>query len=279
MQKLLILITCLLMINACSSTQTIQTPKEVKLEPPATKVPTSREGMPTGYLSIEETPDGIKLLSGPPATGSPAQIADLARSQESLKLHGSARWDLAMQDHDLDFPGALSTYDCALGTSINPEDTPTLAKLMQLTVIDAGLSTLKPKRHFFVERPFVSNQAPSCAGDQSEGYKKSGAYPSGHTAAGWAWAVILSEMVPERAEQILARGRAYGQSRVVCNLHWQSDVEAGRIIGDAAVEALRQDTDFTLDAMQARKELMAQISSGAQPARDCKAEAKALAGN
>ena len=258
---------------------TEQTPTTIKLEPPANKVPTSRDGMPTGYLSIEEAPDGIKILSGPPAAGSAAQMADLARSEENQKLHGSARWVLAMQDHDLDFPGALSTFDCAVGTSINPTNTPTLAKLMQLVVIDAGLATLKPKQHFFVERPFVKNQAPSCAGDQAEGYKKSGAYPSGHTAAGWAWAVILSEMVPERAEQILARGRAYGQSRVVCNLHWQSDVEAGRIIGEAAVEALRKDTDFTLDLLQARKELQAQISSGAQPARDCGVEANALAGS
>lgn len=279
MQKVFILCTSLLLISACANTNTLTTAKEVKLEPPANKVPTSREGMPTGYLSIEETPDGIKLLSGPPASGSPAQLADLARSQESLKLYGTERWNIAMQDHDLSFPTSVSTYDCAVGTSINPEDTPTLVKLLQLTVIDAGLSTLKPKQHFFVERPFVSNQAPSCAGDQAEGYKKSGAYPSGHTAAGWAWAVILSEMLPERAEQILARGHAFGQSRVVCNLHWQSDVEAGRVIGDAAVEALRKDTEYTLDAMQAKKELLAQINRGAKPARDCDAEAKALAGN
>ncbi len=278
MNKIFIMFLCVFLIHGCTSNTVLNKPAEIKLEPPA-KVPTSREGMPTGYLSLEETPDGIKILSGPPVAGSAAQLADLVRSQDSLKLHGTDRWDVAMQDHDLSFPAALSTYDCALGTSVNEQDTPTLVKLLKLSVIDAGLSTLKPKRHFFVERPFVTNQAPSCAGDQAEGYKKSGAYPSGHTAAGWAWALILSEMVPERSEQILARGHAYSQSRVVCNLHWQSDVEAGRVIGSAAVEALNNDTEFTLDAMQAKKELLAQIESGATPARDCDAEANALAGS
>ena len=44
---------------------------------------------------------------------------------------------------------------------------------------------------------------------------------------GWAWALILSELAPDRADAILARGLAYGESRAVCGVHYASDVEAG----------------------------------------------------
>jgi acid phosphatase (class A) len=49
---------------------------------------------------------------------------------------------------------------------------------------------------------------------------KDDSYPSGHTAIGLAWALILCELFPENANLILDRGRAFGESRVVCNVHW-----------------------------------------------------------
>ena len=74
--------------------------------------------------------------------------------------------------------------------------------------------------------------------------RKDGSYPSGHTAFGWAWALILTEIAPERADVILARGRAFGESRMVCNVHWYSDVVAGRTIGAAAVARLHAEPEF-----------------------------------
>jgi membrane-associated phospholipid phosphatase len=37
---------------------------------------------------------------------------------------------------------------------------------------------------------------------------KQGSYPSGHSAAGWAWALVLAEVAPVRAEAILERAAA-----------------------------------------------------------------------
>ena len=65
--------------------------------------------------------------------------------------------------------------------------------------------------------------------------REDGSYPSGHNAIGWASALILAEIAPERADLVLARGRAFGQSRVICNVHWQSDASEGRTMGAAAV--------------------------------------------
>jgi membrane-associated phospholipid phosphatase len=39
--------------------------------------------------------------------------------------------------------------------------------------------------------------------------------------------LILAELVPEAASDVLARARAFGQSRIVCGVHNASAVEAG----------------------------------------------------
>jgi hypothetical protein len=104
-----------------------------------------------------------------------------------------------------------------------------------------------------------------------------GSYPSGHTAIGWAWALILTEIAPDRADAILARGRAFGESRVVCNVHWHSDVVEGRFVGAAAVARLHADPAFRADMEAAKLEVTAVRAKGLKPSCDCEAEAGALA--
>jgi acid phosphatase (class A) len=103
--------------------------------------------------------------------------------------------------------------------------------------------------------------------------RKDGSYPSGHSAIGYGWGLILAELFPDRASRLVARGRAFGDSRRVCNVHWLSDVEEGRIAAAATVARLHADAYFRKDLDAARAEL-----AGAKPVtRDCAAEAAALA--
>lgn len=78
-------------------------------------------------------------------------------------------------------------------------------------------------------------------------------------AHGWPprWALILTEIVPEHTDAILQRGYEFGQSRIICNVHWQSDVDAGRIMGAAAVARLHADAGFIADLAQAKAEAQA----------------------
>ncbi len=82
--------------------------------------------------------------------------------------------------------------------------------------------------------------------------------------------------MPERRNELLARGRAYGESRLVCNAHWQSDVLEGRAIAAGTVAQLHSNAQFTADMAAAKKELNSLRSRGAQPNADCAAEAAAL---
>ena len=107
--------------------------------------------------------------------------------------------------------------------------------ILRRTLADAGLSTYAAKDHYQRKRSFMVNNLPTCTPEEEAHLREDGSYPSGHTAIGWAWALILTEIFPEKTDEILERGKQFGISRMVCNVHWYSDVVAGRMMGAAAV--------------------------------------------
>jgi acid phosphatase (class A) len=67
--------------------------------------------------------------------------------------------------------------------------------------------------------------------------------------------VILAEVFPEQAVLILVSGKEFGESRSVCNVHWYSDVVAGRTMGTATYVKLHATEDFLVDLEAAKKEI------------------------
>jgi len=240
-------------------------------------VPEIHPGILAGYLQAEALPDSLALLPPPPAEGSAALALDEEVSREAIALRGTPRWELATEDADLRFPSAAGTFSCALGIPITEKDTPHLYMLLRRTLTDAGLSTYRAKNQYQRMRPFMMNGEPICTPEEEKGLRKDGSYPSGHTAIGWAWALILTEIAPEQVDAILARGRAFGESRVVCNVHWYSDVVEGRFMGAATVARLHANPSFQAELETAKAELANVRTKGLQPNRDCKAETDALA--
>ena len=53
------------------------------------------------------------------------------------------------------------------------------------------------------------------------------------------------------------RARSIGESRVVCGVHYLSDVEEGRTNGSALVAALHSSPEFRADMEKARAEVAA----------------------
>ena len=218
-------------------------------------------GLLEGYLSPEDLPNSLELLPPPPAEGSAAFALDQDISQGNLALRGTPRWDQAIEDANLVFPEAVAAFSSVIELPISEEETPYFYLLLRRTLTDAGLSTYAAKNHFVRVRPFVVNGEPICTPEDEELLQNDGSYPSGHTAIGWAWALILCEIVPEEADAILARGRAFGESRMVCNVHWQSDVLEGRFMGAATVARLHADPVFLADLKIAKAEVAAMHAS------------------
>jgi acid phosphatase (class A) len=237
----------------------------------------TRPGVVTGYLAPQALPNSVALLPSPPAAGSAALALDTEANRESIGSRGTPRWRLAAEDADLRPSQVAGTFSCALNAPITEQETPRLYQLMRRVMIDAALSTFRAKSQYNRPRPFVVNKKTTCTPAEEGILMKSGSYPSGHAAIGWALALILCEIAPEQTDALLARGRAFGESRMVCNVHWQSDVSEGRMMGAATVARLHADPQFRADVEAAKAELAVVRAKGLQPTRDCKAEAEALA--
>jgi acid phosphatase (class A) len=227
-----------------------------------------------GYLKRSNLPDSLMLLGPPPETGSAALARDEEARKATIPLRSTERWKLAYTDADLAFPQAADNFSCAMGVRIDSEQTPRLYAMMQKMLSDLGLSTYGVKNKYNRVRPFVVHDEATCRADQEAILRDDGSYPSGHTAAGWGWALVFAQINPERADALLKRGLEFGQSRVVCDAHWQSDVDAGRIMGAATVARLQTDPTFLADLDAAKAEVKA--AKLAPPASQCAAEAAGL---
>ncbi len=239
--------------------------------------PSARPVLVPGYLASDELPNSLALLPPPPGAGSAALAVDQDFSRRALALRDTKRWALAASDADLSFPHAAETFSCALGADITERDTPHLYTLLRRTLSDAGLATYTAKRRYSRPRPFSVNIEPSCTPQAQAHLAKDGSYPSGHSAAGFAWSLLLSEIAPDRTTELVKRGEVFGQSRVVCNVHWESDVIEGRIVGAATVAKLHGNAAFVADMASAKSELAAVRAKGGKPSRDCSEEAAAIA--
>ena len=235
-----------------------------------------------GYMLAADYSNSLALLAPPPAANSAAQIADAQAYEANKSLRQGARGQMAFDDNNLKFPLAAGVFSCAMGLPISQETTPHTNMLLRRTLIDAGLATYSAKNHYQRTRPFVANKEPTCVPKEEATLAKDGSYPSGHAALGWAWSLILAELSPERADTILQRGLAFGQSRAICGVHWQSDVDAGRLVGSAAVAKLHANATFAaqmaaakLEISQAREKL---TKLAVDPAKTslCATEAAAL---
>lgn len=243
---------------------------------PAPKVTDPHFQLAPGYLKQTDLPDSLQLLGPPPSTDSAALARDEEARQKAVALRGTARWDLAKRDAGLVFPQPAENFSCAMGIEIDEKKTPHIYNMMRSVLTDAGLSTYGAKNKYNRVRPFIVHNEGTCTPDDEALLRNDGSYPSGHTAVGWSWALLLAEINPQRSNELLSRGISFGQSRVIFNAHWQSDVDAGRIMGAATVARLHAAPAFLADIKAARKEVKKAKAAGQAPKADCSAEAAAL---
>lgn len=227
-----------------------------------------------GYLDKANLPDSVAIVPAPPARGEPAFNRDRRASKAGLALGHRERWQLAIRDADLRSAAATGALSCAAGFEISPTATPAIDRLLRRALPDLGTATGAAKQRYQRERPFMANGKPLCTPDYEAALRADGSYPSGHSAIGYGWGLILAEIVPDHATQLVARGQAFGDNRRICNVHWLSDIEQGRMVGAAVVARLHASPAFQADLQAAKAEALAARTT--PPARDCAAEAAAF---
>jgi acid phosphatase (class A) len=232
--------------------------------PPVAQVPptslkavgfvSERFGLPKGYLDPADLPDSLSLLPPPPQPGSAAMAADQAAFEQAMQASAERR-ATAKTDAEIEWSILARPFEEILGTSLSDGSKPNTEMLLRRSMVDAGLSTYRAKNHYKRVRPFVKNGVNSCLPEQEDVLEADGSYPSGHTAIGWMLALMLTDLVPEKQDQLLKRGYEYGQSRVVCLAHWQSDTTVARMMASATFARLQTDPTFAAQLGLARTEM------------------------
>ena len=170
-------------------------------------------------------------------------------------MRNTERGKLAAEDANLSAGGVANAFSSAFGSPITEKDAPQLHKLLTNMIEDAGdTATRSAKEKYMRIRPFAFYGVSTCNTTEQDKLAKNGSYPSGHTSIGWATAPVLAEINPQRQNEILKRGYELGESRVICGYHWQSDVDAARIVGSAVVATLHTNPAFQQQLQKAKDE-------------------------
>lgn len=249
-RHVVVLLTVLL--SGCAATAPVTQLPPTSLE--AVGYVSERFGLPKGYLAPADLPNSLALLPPPPQPGSAAMAADQAAFEQAMQA-SAERKATAKTDADLDWSILIQPFEKILGTSLSDGSKPNTEMLLKRSMVDAGLSTYRAKNHYQRIRPFVKNNVSSCLPEHEEVLEADGSYPSGHTAIGWMLALVLTDLVPEKQDQLLKRGYEYGQSRVVCRAHWQSDTTVARMMASATFARLQSDPTFVAQLRLARSEM------------------------
>ncbi|WP_370555294.1 phosphatase PAP2 family protein [Edwardsiella tarda] len=205
------------------------------------------------YLTPQTAPDAVKILPPPPSYDSVAFLQDQAVYQAKDAVYGAQRIEQAANDGNYKQIPAL--FSPAFGMTISAKTTPAITRLLDNIMADSHNPTLRSaKDHYRRQRPFVFNHGHTCTPKYDQEMANSGSYPSGHATLGWAVALVLAEINPARQNELLQRGYQFGQSRVICGAHWQSDVDQGRLLGSAFVASLHAQPSFERDLAAAKAE-------------------------
>ena len=207
------------------------------------------------YLKSSEVVDSYKLLPPPPAVDSIGFLNDKAMYEKGKLQRNTPRGKVAYDDAKLEGTGLPNAFSEAFGYTISPKTTPEIYKLVTNLIEDAGdLATRSAKKTYMRTRPFAYFKESTCRPEDEKTLSTNGSYPSGHTSIGWATALVLAEVNPARQQEIIQRGFDLGQSRVICGYHWQSDVDAARIVASAVVARLHTNPNFNAQLAKAKAE-------------------------
>jgi acid phosphatase (class A) len=193
-----------------------------------------------------------KLLAPAPEPKSETQKLDLAAVLDAQKTRTPAQIEQAVGDN------ALSIYRFAdvLGPVFSAEQLPRLDAFFKRVFNDSRILVLTSKDVWDRPRPYVVSGQVDTVGERP---KASGSYPSGHAIFGYLSAILLANMVPEKAAALYERGHQYGVNRVIAGVHFPTDLEAGRMAATVIAAGLMQNPQFQSEFEAAKAELRSAI--------------------
>jgi acid phosphatase (class A) len=178
------------------------------------------------YLRTQDF-DATRVIPVAPANDSLTTLADLAtvyqvqlrRTPEQVAIANYFAEDSVFQ------------YDAVIGDWFTAGNLPKTAEVFlqvdadRFAISSAGKAVWNRPRP-----PLLDSRIKACAP-----LPATGSYPSGHSTQAYLWAGLLAEVFPEKRAALRERAALVAWSRVVGGVHYPSDIEAGRLLGDRLV--------------------------------------------
>lgn len=207
-------------------------------------------GAQAGLLSPGEV-DASRYLPPPPAAGSAVEKGELkelhaiaARSSKALKA-------IATRDAKDESP---DIFNDAIGFDATAK--PETARLLEMVIEEEDGDSKTAKAYFHRLRPYaVDPGVRACEPVKPGKIKAANSYPSGHSSLAFSMGVVLASLIPQKAQAILARAQEYAEHRLVCGVHYRSDIVAGQQFGTVLALKLMQHPAFRAQMELARAEL------------------------
>jgi acid phosphatase (class A) len=204
------------------------------------------------YLS-GQTGEFVALFAAPPAANSAVTRRELDELLDLQSRRTPAEVSAAQADRQKD----ISRFYAALGLDVaRPPDLRALRKLTDNAEADIRPYVRAVKEKYRRLRPYeIEPKLKPCIGDVQDDLS----YPSGHASYGYLMGYLLSELVPERRVTLMKRAAEFARQRMVCGVHFRSDIDAGQLGAVFLFGKMHDSTAYRQDAFEAGNELRAAL--------------------
>jgi acid phosphatase (class A) len=197
------------------------------------------------YLDQSQV-DLTHILAPPPAQQSAAGKADIG----AVLAAQAARTEADVMAAQADDQTSVFRFADVMGPAFRAENLTFAVGFFSDVWADANQAIGAVKDHYNRPRPVTEDPHVMPVVRAA-----SASYPSGTATFAYAVAILLADMVPEKAPAIFERAARYGHNRVVAGVHYPTDVEGGRIAASVVDNVLLHDAAFMADYAKARAEV------------------------
>ena len=207
----------------------------------------------TAYYVDPAILDVSDLIPSPPAMDSAQGEAESVELHRIEQTRTEAQVAQAKAD---DAEEDMFAFKTVFGAIFTPEALPITAELGAHVKNEQSVIGNQLKLHFERLRPYQADATlhPVCPVKP-----RHDSYPSGHALTGYLEALTLAEMVPEKRSEILERADNYAHNRLICGVHYASDIEASRRIAYVVFGYMLATPRFERDLAAAKLELRSKL--------------------
>jgi acid phosphatase (class A) len=197
--------------------------------------------------------DASRLLPPPPVAGSVDNKAEFQELRDIAKRSTPEMIAAAARDAKNETP---TLFNDVVGFDIAAK--PQTNKLLTLVAEEEEADSKQAKDYFHRDRPYASDPSLKTCTPVKPG-KAANSYPSGHATLAFSMGIVLASLIPAKSQAILARASEYTENRLVCGVHFRSDIVAGQEFGTILALRLMQNPQFQAQMDAARAELRAAL--------------------